>query len=157
MRALRQRGEARHDEGWQEDYDALFQQVDAGIGPAAKARLAAEVVFLTHHAGLHEVNLRWHPKAESLLWTPDTQEAKVSQGGSHNVRYRTGLKGRLVAEFKELLARRLPYCQVRYAFCPGLRVIRVTEAARPVADSAGPCGIGSASWRSGRVTRFRSP
>ncbi|GHG91777.1 spore photoproduct lyase family protein [Comamonas sp. JC664] len=103
-------------EGWQEEYDALFQQVDAALGPAAKAQLAAEVIFLTHHAGLHAVNLRWHPKAEALLWTPETQEAKVSQGGGHNVRYRTGLKGRLVAEFQELMARRLPYCRVRYAF-----------------------------------------
>ena len=103
-------------EGWQAEYDELFQQVDDALNPAAKAQLAAEVIFLTHHAGLHEVNLRWHPKAEALLWTPGTQEAKVTQGGGVAVRYRTGLKGRLVAEFKELLARRLPYCQVRYAF-----------------------------------------
>ncbi|WP_275439238.1 hypothetical protein [Archangium violaceum] len=40
----------------------------------------------------------------------------MSQGGGTNVRYRTGLKGRLVSEFKQLLARRMPYCRVRYAF-----------------------------------------
>ena len=77
-------------EGWQEAYDALFQQ--------------------------HEVNLRWHPQAEELLWRPELQEAKVSQGGGANVRYRTGMKGRLVEEFLRLLARRMPYCRVRYAF-----------------------------------------
>jgi spore photoproduct lyase family protein len=103
-------------EGWQTEYDALFQQVDAAIGDAAKEQLAAEVIFLTHNARLHDVNLRWHPKAEALLWTPETQETKVSQGGGVNVRYRTGYKGQLVREFKQLLAKRMPYCRVRYAF-----------------------------------------
>jgi spore photoproduct lyase family protein len=103
-------------EGWQQDYDALFQQVDDSIGPAAKAQLAAEVIFLTHNARLHEVNLRWHPKAEALLWQPELQEAKVSDGGGENVRYRTGLKGQLVRELLALLERRMPYCRVRYAF-----------------------------------------
>jgi spore photoproduct lyase len=103
-------------DGWQAEYAARFQQVDDVLSPEAKAQLAAEVIFLTHHAGLHEVNLRWPPRAEALLWTPETQEAKVSQGGGASVRYRTGLKGRLVAELTELLARRMPYCRVRYAF-----------------------------------------
>ncbi|CAM3139077.1 spore photoproduct lyase family protein [Corallococcus sp. ZKHCc1 1396] len=103
-------------EGWQDAYAELFQQVDDGIGAAAKAQLACEIIFLTHNAGLHEVNLRWHPKAEAVLWTPEIQETKVSQGGGVNVRYRTGFKGRHVAEFQELLARHLPYCRVRYAF-----------------------------------------
>ncbi|WNG51842.1 spore photoproduct lyase family protein [Archangium minus] len=103
-------------DGWQAEYDALFQQVDDGIGDKAKEQLAAEVIFLTHNERLHEVNLRWHPKAEELLWRPDLQEAKVSQGGGANVRYRMGFKGKLVEEFKALLARRMPYCRVRYAF-----------------------------------------
>ncbi|WP_002621298.1 spore photoproduct lyase family protein [Cystobacter fuscus] len=103
-------------EGWQEAYDALFQQVDAALGERARAQLACEVIFLTHNERLHEVNLGWHPKAEEVLWRPDLQEAKVSQGGGANVRYRTGLKGALVREFLALLERRLPYCRVRYAF-----------------------------------------
>jgi DNA repair photolyase len=103
-------------EGWQAEYDALFQQLDDTLGDKAKEQLAAEIIFLTHNERLHEVNLRWHPKAEELLWRPELQEAKVSQGGGVNVRYRTGYKGRLVEEFKELLARRMPYCRVRYAF-----------------------------------------
>jgi spore photoproduct lyase family protein len=103
-------------EGWQQEYDALFQQVDDSLGAAAKAQLAAEVIFLTHNARLHEVNLRWHPKAEELLWQPGLQEAKVSDGGGENVRYRTGFKGQLVREFLALLERRMPYCRVRYAF-----------------------------------------
>ncbi|HZI08453.1 MAG TPA: spore photoproduct lyase family protein [Archangium sp.] len=103
-------------DGWQAEYDALFQQLDDTLGDKAKEQLAAEVIFLTHNERLHEVNLRWHPKAEELLWRPELQEAKVSQGGGVNVRYRTGYKGRLVEEFQQLLARRMPYCRVRYAF-----------------------------------------
>ena len=103
-------------EGWQEDYKALFQEVDDTLSPAAKEQLACEVIMLTHNAGLHEVNLQWHPKAEDALWRPDLQEAKISNTGGENVRYRHGYKGRLVAEFKALLEHRLPYCPVRYAF-----------------------------------------
>ena len=101
---------------WLEDYDALFQQVDAALSDQAKDQLAAEVIFLTHNQKLHEVNLAWHPVAEELLWVPDFQEGKVSETGGHNVRYRRGFKGGLVQQFTDLLARRMPYCRVRYAF-----------------------------------------
>ncbi|MBF5042366.1 spore photoproduct lyase family protein [Aggregicoccus sp. 17bor-14] len=103
-------------EGWQQEYAELFQEVDARLGPAAKRQLAAEVILLTHNDALHEVNLRWHPRAEQLLWTPESQEAKPSSGRGVNVRYRTGFKGRAVAEFTALLEKHLPYCRVRYAF-----------------------------------------
>ena len=103
-------------EGWTKDYAELFAQVDDVLSPAARAQLAVEVIFLTHHAGLHEVNLRWHPKAEELLWQPRWQEAKTSENGGENVRYRHGIKGQLVARFRALLAEKLPYCPVRYAF-----------------------------------------
>ena len=103
-------------DGWQAEYAELFDQVDAALSPAAKAQLACEVIFLTHHDGLHLVNLGWHPQAEDLLWTPHNQESKVSQGGGVNVRYRTGYKGQLVREFVALLERYLPYCRVRNAF-----------------------------------------
>ena len=103
-------------DGWQLDWAELFRRLDAALDPAAKAQLAAEVIFLTHNAALHEVNLGWHPAAEALLWRPELQEAKESEQGGENVRYRTGLKGRLVAELRALLADHLPYCAVRYAF-----------------------------------------
>jgi len=103
-------------EGWLEDYAALFEQVADTVSPAALAQLKAEVIFLTHNDRLHEVNLAWHPKAEGLLWVPDLQEAKVSETGGRNVRYRRGLKGELVAEFSALLRARLPTCTIRYAF-----------------------------------------
>lgn len=103
-------------EGWEADWRALFQQIEAGLSPAARAQLRCEIILLTHNADLHAVNLGWHPKAESLLWRPDIQETKVSQGGGVNVRYRAGWKGRWLARFKALLAETLPDCTVRYAF-----------------------------------------
>jgi spore photoproduct lyase len=101
---------------WLEDWAELLDQLDAGLGSAAKAQLAAEVIFLTHNEQLHEVNLGWHPQAEQVLWQPHLQEAKRSQNGGDNVRYRVGLKQRSVAEFVALLEARAPYCRVRYAF-----------------------------------------
>ena len=103
-------------DGWSADYAELFEQVDAALSPPAKKQLAAEIIFLTHNGPLHEINLHWHPKAEELLWQPRWQEAKVSETGGENVRYRHGMKGKLVTRFRELLAERMPYCKVRYAF-----------------------------------------
>ena len=62
------------------------------------------------------MNLGWHPKAEELLWRPDVQEAKVSGTGGENVRYRAAYKRVWVQRFTDLLASRLPYCRIRYAF-----------------------------------------
>jgi spore photoproduct lyase len=103
-------------DGWLADYDALFREIDDSISDAAKAQLACEVIFLTHNEQLHLVNLGWHPRAEELLWTPEIQEPKVSQRGGRNIRYRSGFKGRAVRDFTGLLAQRMPYCRVRYAF-----------------------------------------
>ncbi|MCA2216372.1 spore photoproduct lyase family protein [Jidongwangia harbinensis] len=103
-------------DGWLADWAELLDQLDAGLGAAAKAQLAAEVIFLTHNEKLHQVNLGWHPKAEQVLWRPDLQQVKHSQNGAENVRYRTGSKGRYVAALTGLIAQRTPYCRIRYAF-----------------------------------------
>ncbi|XVV16507.1 spore photoproduct lyase family protein [Actinoplanes sp. CA-131856] len=103
-------------DGWLEAWSELFDQLDAGIGAAARQQLACEVIFLTHNRDLHEVNLGWHPKAEDVLWRPELQQPKRSQNGSWNVRYRTGSKGRYVQALTDLIAERIPYCRVRYAF-----------------------------------------
>jgi spore photoproduct lyase len=103
-------------EGWEADWRALFAEIDDSLSDAAKAQLKCEIILLTHNAALHEVNLGWHPKAEDLLWRPDIQEAKRSEGGGENLRYRSGWKGRWLARFQALLAERMPYCTVRYAF-----------------------------------------
>jgi len=103
-------------EGWEADWRELFAEIDDTVPEAAKGGLKCEIIMLTHNAGLHAVNLGWHPRAEDLLWRPDIQEAKHSQGGGDNLRYRTGWKGRWLARFKGVLAERMPYCTVRYAF-----------------------------------------
>jgi hypothetical protein len=86
------------------------------LSPAAKAQAKAEVIFLTHNADLHDVNLQWHPKAEDMLWSPRLQETKRSENGQENLRYRAALKGRMVRMFLDLMAEHLPWCPVRYAF-----------------------------------------
>jgi spore photoproduct lyase len=103
-------------EGWLEEWAELLDQVDAGIGDAARRQLACEIIFLTHNEALHEVNLGWHPRGEEQLWRPDIQEAKVSHSGQTNVRYRTGWKGRWVTQLTDLIAEKLPYCRIRYSF-----------------------------------------
>jgi spore photoproduct lyase len=103
-------------EGWEADWRALFAEIDATLSDAARAQLKCEIIMLTHNADLHAVNLGWHPRAEDLLWRPDIQEAKISEGGGTNLRYRTGWKGKWLARFKALLAESLPSCTVRYAF-----------------------------------------
>jgi len=104
-------------EGWRESYGELFGMLDDALSPEAKAQLACEVIFLTHTQALHDLNLEWHPEGERVLWRPDLQEPKTSQASGERVlRYRMDLKRRLVREFRGLLADRLPYCEVRYAF-----------------------------------------
>ena len=103
-------------EGWLADWARLLDDLAEGTGEAFKAQAAAEVIFLTHNEQLHEVNLGWHPQAEQLLWTPQTQQPKQSQTGGRNVRYRTGFKGERVRELTDLIAERTPWLRVRYAF-----------------------------------------
>jgi spore photoproduct lyase len=103
-------------EGWLDGWAALLTELDDVLSPAAKAQAAAEVIFLTHNAGLHEVNLGWHPKGEELLWRPDVQEAKRSGNGMENVRYRARWKAVWVQRLLDLIAERTPWLTVRYAF-----------------------------------------
>jgi spore photoproduct lyase len=104
-------------DGWRHDYAALFSMLDDALSERAKRQLAAEIIFLTHTEELHHVNLKWHPKGEELTWRPDLQEYKVSQAsGSRVLRYKRDLKRPLVSGLKTLLAERMPYCRVRYAF-----------------------------------------
>ena len=101
-------------DGWLADWSELLDQLDAGVNAATKAQLAAEIIFLTHNADLHRVNLGWHPKAEEVLWRPAIQQPKRSQNGQWNVRYRD--KHHHVTALTDLIAYRTPYLRVRYAF-----------------------------------------
>ncbi|MFJ7217563.1 spore photoproduct lyase family protein [Amycolatopsis sp. NPDC098790] len=102
--------------GWLDDWAELLTDLGDATGEATKAQLAAEVIMLTHNRALHEVNLGWHPKAEQVLWRPDLQETKRSEGGGINVRYRAGQKRVLLDELLDLVAERAPYLRIRYAF-----------------------------------------
>jgi spore photoproduct lyase len=103
-------------EGWEADYRRLFERVDDELSPAAKTQLRAEVIFLTHNDQLHEMNLAWHPRAEDILWRPDLQEAKRSEGGMRNLRYKAAWKRQWLARFRVLVAQQMPYCGIRYGF-----------------------------------------
>jgi spore photoproduct lyase family protein len=103
-------------EGWQRDWAELLQRLDDELGAPVKAQAAAEIIMLTHNRELHEVNLGWHPKAEDALWRPDLQQAKRSQSGMWNVRYRNNHKREGVQELRDLIAGHAPWLRVRYAF-----------------------------------------
>lgn len=103
-------------ESWEAEWKALFAELDAALSRAARAQLKCEVIFLTHNEGLHDLNLQWHPRAEEWLWRPDIQEAKWSQSGMRNLRYKANWKRQWLDRFLGWLKEAMPYCQVRYAF-----------------------------------------
>lgn len=103
-------------EGWLEQWAELFVELNDVLSPAAKAQAAAEVIFLTHNQGLHEVNLGWHPRAEQVLWRPEIQETKTSGNGMVNVRYRHDWKATWKQRLLHLMAEQVPWLTVRYAF-----------------------------------------
>lgn len=102
--------------GWEDAWARLLREMDDVLTPAVKRQAAAEVIMLTHNRELHEVNLGWHPRAEDVLWRPDVQQAKRSENGSVNVRYRTGVKGEAVEAVRRLIAAHAPWLRLRYAF-----------------------------------------
>ncbi len=63
---------------------------------------------------LHQINLRWHPKGEEVLWRQTFQEQGFQ--GERGLRYERNLKHTFVCEFREQLAEKVSYCEVRYAF-----------------------------------------
>jgi spore photoproduct lyase family protein len=103
-------------DGWLDDWRELLTDLGDATGQRTRAQLAAEVIMLTHNQQLHEVNLRWHPRAEQLLWRPPLQEAKRSENGAVNVRYRAGRKRHDLDLLLGLIAEHAPYLRVRYAF-----------------------------------------
>lgn len=103
-------------ENWLADWAELLTQVADGSSARTRGQLAAEIIFLTHNEGLHDVNLGWHPRGEELLWRPDLQQVKRSESGQWNVRYKSGWKGRWVNQLTDLIGATLPECRIRYAF-----------------------------------------
>jgi spore photoproduct lyase family protein len=103
-------------DGWERDWAELLQRLDDELGDAFKQQAACEIIMLTHNRDLHEVNLGWHPKAEDVLWRPEMQQAKRSQTGMWNVRYRNNHKREGLATLQDLIAAHAPWIRVRYAF-----------------------------------------
>lgn len=103
-------------EEWLADWTELLGQIADNTSQRTRRQLAAEIIFLTHNQGLHDVNLGWHPQAEDLLWRSDLQQLKLSQNGQWNVRYKSPWKGRWVEQLTDLVQKKLPDCRIRYAF-----------------------------------------
>ncbi|MGW6686246.1 spore photoproduct lyase family protein [Streptomyces sp. NPDC054961] len=102
--------------GWEEDWTRLLRHMDDVLPRAVKEQAAAEVIMLTHNKELHELNLAWHPRAEDMLWRPGLQQAKRSENGSWNVRYRNADKAAAVDTVRRLVASHAPWLRIRYAF-----------------------------------------
>lgn len=118
--------------GWEDDYEDLLIMLDDSLDKKAKDQLKAEVIFLTHNEKLHQLNMEWHPKAEELFlwrhWETEEdksfnkfghkviQQKKLSQNGMVNLRYKNAYKQEGVTKLKDLVAKRIPYCKIRYAF-----------------------------------------
>jgi hypothetical protein len=81
-----------------------------------KNQVLAEVIFLTHNFKKHIVNVGRHPQTEVTLWRPELQELKQSQYGGENVRYKLGVKGKFIQQFKELHNSKIPWNKIRYIF-----------------------------------------
>lgn len=102
-------------DNWLEDYKTLFKLVNDNV--VEKSKVFCEVIFLTHHQGLHEFNLSQNrTQIEDLLWKPDLQENKTSQYGGDNVRYKHYMKYSYIEQFKELHSSIIPWCKIRYIF-----------------------------------------
>ena len=100
--------------GWEDDYVELFHLVDELVDN--KEIVKAEVIFLTHNKNKHIYNMNHSLPGEDILWTPDVQEAKTSEYGGMNIRYKSGLKSDMIAVFKDLHEYVIPWNQIRYIF-----------------------------------------
>lgn len=103
-------------EGWLTQYRMLFEGVDAFVDIKYKDKVKSEVIFLTHNEVKHEFNIKHNLSGESLLWKPDIQEAKISQYGGKNIRYKHDLKAKYIKEWTELHDSIIPWNSIRYIF-----------------------------------------
>lgn len=99
---------------WEKDYEELFKLVAEKT--EGLSGIESEVIFLTHNKELHDHNTTLYPEAESLLWSPDIQEDKVSSYGGKNIRYRYDMKSRYISRFTELYKPYLNNIKIRYIF-----------------------------------------
>lgn len=99
-----------------EDYKELFQLINDIVDNSIKDKVKCECIFLTHNAEMHKYNVENNVKGEEYLWTPGNQEAKLSQYGGRNIRYKYKIKGIYKDNFVKLLNNTLPWQKIRYIF-----------------------------------------
>jgi len=99
---------------WKEDYTELFNMLNNYV--EYKDCVLAEVIFLTHNESKHMNNMENHPETEKHLWVPHLQEAKTSQYGGKNYRYKLGLKKNYINQFIGLHDSIIPWNTIRYIF-----------------------------------------
>ena len=99
---------------WLNDYAKLFQEVNNVV--KHKDKVLSEVIFMTHNANKHKYNLENNKPGEHLLWQPALQEAKKSQYGGDNIRYKWRDKQGYIAEWSELHNSIVPWNKIRYIF-----------------------------------------
>lgn len=104
------------EEKWLNYYTILFAEVDYLVHEAYKKMVKAEVIFLTHNVNKHLHNLDNQLPGEDLLWNPDIQEAKISQYGGENIRYKHDLKAQYIKQWTELHDKIIPWNTIRYCF-----------------------------------------
>ena len=103
-------------DGWLDDYKQLFKYVDDMVDPKYKSEVLAEVIFLTHNVEKHLYNTTNNLPGEHVLWVPEIQEAKTSEYGGKNIRYRRDLKAGYIDQFKKLHDEIIPWNTIRYIF-----------------------------------------
>jgi len=101
-------------EGWLAEYTWLFLQLNELV--KNKDKVKAEVIFLTHNKKKHYYNKENELPGENFLWTPELQEKKTSTFGGENVRYKRGLKSKLINQFKDVHSKVIPWNTIRYIF-----------------------------------------
>jgi spore photoproduct lyase len=99
---------------WIKEYRELFKTIDDIVED--KENVLSEVIFLTHNVKKHQYNLDNNVGDESLLWQPEIQEAKESQYGGHNIRYKYGIKREMIELFKINHKKIIPWNTIRYIF-----------------------------------------
>ena len=101
-------------DSWLEDYKYLFELCNDYID--YKDQVKCEVIFLTHNEKKHYQNIKNDKKGESLLWTPQNQESKVSSYGGTNIRYEHNLKREYINLFVQLHDSIIKWNKIRYIF-----------------------------------------
>ena len=99
---------------WRRDWRELWRELDDTLTEEAKRQLKCEVIFLTHSTEMHDVNLRWNPRGEDFLWSPELQQPKRDKPDVLIYDYQ--LKAAEIKRFTAGIGKYLPYCAVRYAF-----------------------------------------